>query len=126
MAIWTDDTVEQREHDEEERENVCNDSKGWSESANPLTPTGLKKELLLLATIIIGPVFLQLRHVCVLHLRPLVQRPVDLSAMIQLHRSGKNYVSDEGMTSMRYAEHLEQCADNNWNIALFMFLCLVQ
>ena len=37
-------TVEQTEHDKEERQNVRDDSKGRRERTNPLTPTGDEQE----------------------------------------------------------------------------------
>jgi hypothetical protein len=45
LIIGTNNSVEEGEHDEEEREDVGDDSEGWSKSADPLTPTGLKEEL---------------------------------------------------------------------------------
>ena len=44
LAVWSDDAVEEGEHDEEEREDVGDDGERRGEGADPLAPAGLEKE----------------------------------------------------------------------------------
>ena len=39
--VWPYHTVEQREHDEEERQDIRNDRKAWCECRDPLAPARL-------------------------------------------------------------------------------------